>query len=125
MKKAPVTIIILCLIGVAYAAVQVSLIIPDVAVPVVLDAFDTLANQHIDLEVHNPSGGEMLEGRWSYRYAPKDPNETEKQFAERVIKEHIRALVRLAKDAEERKRHDEEIAAVTPIDVNIPDDIID
>ncbi|KKL47154.1 hypothetical protein LCGC14_2338360, partial [marine sediment metagenome] len=105
----------------AFAAVQITLTVPDVAVPIVLDAFNDLAGENIEISVHSDD----FDGNWSYRYAPKDPNETQKQFAQRVIKEHVRAMVRLVESAKEYERYKTEINAIPPPDINIPDGIIE
>lgn len=120
-KKIFLTIVVLCLATVAYAVVQVTLSVPDVAVSLVLDAFNKLAGENIDIRVDS----DTFKGGWTYQYEPKDPNETQKQFAGRVIKEHIRAMVRLVETAKELERYQAEIAAITPPDVNVPDGIIE
>jgi len=126
MKKCALIIVLLLTVSV-YAAVQLTLTVPDAAVPVVMETFNTLAGTHMTLEArgHAREPEDEFDGRWDFRIAPKDPNETNKQFTERFTKELIRASVRLVESAKEYKRYREEVGAVKPPDVNVPDGIIE
>jgi len=128
MKKLlTISAIVMICMATAYAAVQVTFTIPDVAVAKVLETFNILAETHMTLEArgHARRPEDEFDGRWDFRIAAQDPNETNKQFAERFTKELIRASVRLVESAKEYKRYREEVGAVKPPDVNVPDEIIE
>lgn len=101
-------------------ATEITIPIPDQHVSRVLDAISGLADMNIELMVH----GSGFHGDWQYSYEPKQPGETSKQFAERAIKEGIRALVRLWDYAEDRERYRAEVATITPATQDVPDEII-
>ena len=120
MKKS-IAVFALCMITVTYAAVQITLSVPNKFSSLVLESFAVLAGEKIDIRVDSDN----FQGTLTYSYAPKDPNETQKQFAKKVIKEHIRAMVRLVESAKEYERYRTEVSAIEPPDVNIPDGIIE
>jgi hypothetical protein len=126
MKKL-IAILILILCTTVYAAVSLTITVPDIHVPTVLSAMNKLTDMYITLE----AGGSITDprnefsGRWDFRIAPKDPNETNKQFADRFTKELLRASVRVVKSYEEHKRYRTDIGAIEPVDVNVPDGIIE
>ena len=101
-------------------ATEIPLSIPDQYVNRVLTALTELSDKNIELM----ATGEDFDGHWSYSYAPKQTGETNKDFAARVIKENIRALVRLYDYAKDRERHNAEVAAISQPVQNVPDDII-
>ena len=108
-----------------YAAVDMTITVPDAAVTPVLEAMEMLAGTHMTLEARghgNPE--EEFDGRWDFTIAEKAAGETQKQFAERFTKELLRASVRLVRQAEEDARYRAEIAEIEPPDVNIPDGVI-
>ena len=121
MKKPVIIMFVLCLVTTAFAVVQITLNVPTPAVALVLDAFNTLAGKEIEITGHEDD----FSGRWTYRYSPKDPNETQKQFAERVVKESVKAMVRLVEDTKENARYQLDVEAVPSPDIDVPDEIIE
>lgn len=101
-------------------AVEITISIPDQYVSRVLEALLGLSGKTIELMVH----GDDFHGDWRYSYSPKLPNETNKQFAERVVRENIKALVKLFDYAEDIERYNAEVALITSPVQDVPDDII-
>ncbi len=102
-------------------ATEIILSIPDQYVDCVLNAFTGLANKQINLMTMSDN----FNGNWSYSYEPKQSGENNKDFAIRVIKENIRAIVRLYDYIEDKKRYVTEVEAISPASQDIPDEIIE
>jgi len=123
MKKL-IIVLIIAICSVAYAAVQITLTVPDSHSVEVLEAFQRLAGKEIRLVVaETPT--KTIEIDWKYTYSPKGPNETPKDFIVRAIKENIRAMVRLAKKSKEEERVRNATTVIPIADVNVPDNIIE
>ena len=126
MKKLTAVLIIgAC--SAAYAAVSLTITVPTQYTTQVLEAMQTLAGTDMTIEArgHTYNAENEFDGRWDFRIQPKDPNETNKDFAERFTKELLRASVRVVKSYEERTRYNTEVGEVEPPDVNVPDEIIE
>jgi hypothetical protein len=124
MKKL-IAVLVVVLCSVAWAAVNLTLTVPDQYTVQVLAAMNTLADTHMTLVSVGSSEDHIdFHGKWDFRIAAKDPNETNKQFAQRFTQELVRASVRLVKAQQERERYEADVAALTPPDVNVPDDVI-
>lgn len=115
---------ITCLALVTIAAVTVEITVPNKSVTRILDAFDGLSGKMMSLEVEGGPENE-LSGRWGFRIAAKDPNETQQQFAKRFTKELIRASVRLYESAEAFNDYREAVSQIPIADVNVPDGIVE
>lgn len=131
MKNLLQMTLIFALCSVAFAAVQLTITIPDQYTEQVLAAMNTLAGCHMMLEAseHNNSEDEF-DGRWHFRIIPKGgaewlEEETDKQFAQRFTTELLRASVRLVKSHEENERYRDEVSGIEPPDVNVPDEVIE
>ena len=105
------------------AKTELKLTIPDIYSADVLNAINFLAGKRIEIIVRTgPSG--IFQHSQSYSYAPKDPNESNLQFAERAAKKNMFVLLQMAKRISEAKRVREANASIPPIDVNVPADSI-
>ncbi len=126
MKKILQIILIFAACSIAYAAVSLTITVPDQYTAQVLVAMNTLAGTDMTLEARgtSPNPEDEFNGYWDFIISPKDPNETNRQFAERFTKELLRASVRVVKSYEERERYNNEVGAVNPPDVNVPDEVI-
>jgi len=102
------------------ADVQLTLTIPDQHVTRVLEAFVGLDDASIKIVVQ----GTEYEAKWRYTYLPQQPGETTKQFAIRVIRAHIVAMIRVHALKDDIRRYDEAVTAIPIPEQNIPDDII-
>jgi len=100
--------------------VQITLTISTDNTQRVLDSFNALAGKTIEINAHELEGG----GHWSFRYDPKDVGETNQDYAKRVLKELVKATVRLVDMAEDYQRYSTEVAAITPPNQDVPEDII-
>lgn len=91
----------------------------------VLDAFNTIADTHLTIESrgHNPDPNLEFNGHWDFRIDPKGA-ETNKQFGERVLRELGKAIVNMVDKAEDEVRYRNEIAAVTPPESDVSEDIL-
>jgi len=126
MKKLLQIILILALCSVAYAAVSITISVPDAYVPQILAAMNELAGTHMTLEARgsNPDPSLEFDGRWDFRIAPKGDSETNGEFAKRFTTELLRASVRLVKLHEENQRYRDEISKIVPPNVQVPDEVI-
>ena len=101
-------------------ATEITLSIPDEHVSTILDTFNKLASANIELlaDKHDYSG------RWNFSYSPKGSEETARDFAKRVILEHVKAMVRLVDYAEDQDRYSDAVAEIPRPEQDVPDDII-
>ena len=127
MKKYLTILITVAICSVAFAAVQLTITVPDQYTLQVLAAMNTLADTHMTLEARgsSPNPTDDFDGRWDFRIAPKDPAENNLQFAKRFTTELLRASVRLVKSSEENQRYREEVSQIAVPDVNVPNGIIE
>lgn len=102
-------------------AVEITISIPDKYVNRVLTVFTELSGKNIELMLHSDD----LDGNWNYSLIPKDIGETNKQFATRVIKETVRALVKLYDYAKDRERYRIEIGTIQQPSQDVPDEIVE
>jgi hypothetical protein len=101
--------------------VSITLTIPDAHVARALDAFAELSDKNIALTLLEDG----LQGNtWTYNYAPKQASENSQQFAVRVAKETLLALIRLQDSTEDRERYKTEVAGIDPVAQDIPDNMI-
>ena len=100
-------------------ATEITLSVPDQHVQTILNAFNNLAGKNIEIQAHD------INGHWSFSFDAKDEEETNEQFAKRVIKELVRALVRLDDYADDYDRYRDEVAGLNPPSQDIPDGIIE
>ena len=126
MRKTGILLIVVLLAVAAYAAVEVTITVPTEHAAKVLTAFNVLAGKKLHLEAENdPNDPNEYIAGWYFEVQPKDPNETNKQFAERFTKQLVRASVRMVDKAADSKRYWDAVKAVPMPDVNIPDEIIE
>ncbi len=131
MKKLIQISLILALCSIAYAAVSITITVPDAYVTQVLAAMNELAGTHMTLEArgHSPDPDNEFDGRWDFIIKPKgetgNPSETNQGFAKRFTIELLRASVKLVKSHEENERYRDEISAVDPPKVIVPDEVIE
>ena len=127
MRKLIATILIVTMCSVAFAAVQITITVPDAYTVQVLATMNTLAGTHMTLTARSPNQDppDRFNGQWRFRIAPKDPNETNVQFAQRFTVEILRASVRVVKSHDENERYRTEISKVSPPDVNVPDGVVE
>lgn len=102
--------------------------IPDAYVTKALDAFNKITNTHIGIEARgsSPNPVEDFDGKWDFPkpIAPKNIDETNKQFGERVLRELGKAVINMVILAEKNKNYRETVAAIPLPTSNIPDDIL-
>lgn len=125
MKKYAV-LLIMCVAAFAFASTSVTITIPDEHSALVLSAINRLADKDITINAYlrDDPNSPSLDCQGRYSYAPKDPNETNKQFVKRAIKAYLVAMVEMAESSRELQRYRDEVEAVTQPDVNVPDEII-
>jgi len=102
-------------------ATEIKISVPDQHVSLVLDAMGALADKRLDLVANGPN----FQAMWSYSYEPKQPGETNKQFAVRVVRENLKALVRLYSLDQDRIRYDAELATITKPVHSVPDEVVE
>jgi len=126
MKKV-IAVLIIGLCSVAYAAVQMTITVPDQYTAVVLSAMNQLSGTHMTLEARgsSPNPEDDFDGRADFRINPKDPNETNLEFAERFTRSLLVASVKVVKQHEEHERYREEVSKITPPDNTIPDGVVE
>ena len=100
------------------ADITLQLTIPDQYITRVLNAFETLADKDIIVVV------ESEKAQFSYNYESKQQGETNRDFADRAIKECIRSIVRVADYIIDKERYDAEVTNISPAGQDVPDDII-
>ena len=101
--------------------VNITLTVPDANVTKVLDAFNGLAGKEILFTILDTA---LQEEQWRYTFLPKQPVENNQDFAVRVIKETIVALIRLQSYAGDKARFEAAIDAIPPATQDVPDNII-
>lgn len=101
-------------------AVEIKITIQDQHIDRVLEALTGLAEKPLKVVINDSD----LHGSWAFRYASKAADEPDKDFAVRVIKENVKAMIRVHDLAVDRKRYDNELAVVAGPAQNIPDDIL-
>lgn len=101
-------------------AVEIKITIQEQHINRVLEALTGLAGKTLDLMVADGT----FHGDWSYEYAPKSDDETNKEFAARVIRENIKAMLKLHSMAIDRERYSEAIKAISQPMQSVPDNII-
>ncbi len=108
------------------ADVILNVTVPDAWVTRVLDAFNEIADTHMEISSrgHNPNPALDFDGRWDFTISPKSGGENNKEFAERVLRELGKAVVNLVDKAEDYDRYRTEVAAVTPAVSDVPTDIL-
>ena len=121
MKKL-IVILILMVVGVVFAAdITLKLLVPNQYAARVLNAFTKAAGYQLEINIH---GDPKDKGRHVYSYELKDPNETNKQFVSRAIRQYVKAMVIAVETNAEQERIESEIEAIDPVDVIVPDDIV-
>ena len=108
------------------ADVILNIIVPDMWIIRVLNAFNTITDTHMVIEArsHTPDPADEFDGHWDFRIQDKQPIETNKQFGERVLRELGKAVVHMVDKAEDDVRYRAEVAAITPSISDVPDDIL-
>ena len=89
----------------------------------IIEAVDGYADKQLVLtafDLNTPTGE-----TFSFSYEAKKPEETNKEYGARVLKTLLKALVRCYFQDKDRDRWQADIAAVDPIDHNIPDEIVE
>lgn len=104
------------------ADVVLNITVPEVWTTKVLDAFNAIAGAELILETRNHIS--YPNGRWDFRFSGKQPNETDKQFGERVLRELGKAVVNMVDHAEDEVRYKNEVAAIVPPSSDVPTDIL-
>lgn len=93
----------------------------------------TAKSDYVDMimTAFNNGAGKVNEHRveghkrpFPWTYTPKGVD-TNKQFAQRILAEFIRAFVREAKENIDADRYTAEIQALTPPTQNVPDEIVE
>ena len=102
------------------ANIDITITIPDAHVARVSEAITNLADKQLKVEV-NADG---FHNRWEYSYEPKQPAESSLQFAQRVVRENIKAIVRLYEYTKDWNRFEAESSAVVQPSQNVPEDVI-
>lgn len=103
------------------ADVVLQLTIPDANVERILTALNKLAGKPLSIEA---TDSDWWRGIWQYSFEPKTVDETNKDFAVRVIKENIKAMVRMVEYAQDVERYKTIVATVSPPTQTVPDNII-
>lgn len=108
------------------ADVALEIIVPDAWVTKVLDAFNIITYTHMTVEAsnHGPNPEDEFDGRWDFHISPKNGGENNKQFGERVLRELGKAIVNMVDYAEDRTRYNIEIAAISPPESDVSDDVL-
>lgn len=107
-------------ITVAAADVILELTVPDAYVPRAIDAFNGLQGKKITISYSMNDSSAYTR----FTFPTKDPNETTKDFAERGVRRTIKALIEAYEYELEVERYNSDIQNIDPIDVNVPDEII-
>ena len=102
-------------------AVEIKLSVQDQYINRVLEALTELAGKPLKVAVN----GSGFHGKHSFEFAPKDDAETNKEFAVRVIRENIKAMVKLYEYTIDKARFDSEVSAVTQPSQDVPDNLIE
>lgn len=86
-------------------------------VPLILEAFQFYEGNSI--EMSSP----LKSDRFEFTF-PVKGNDTNKDFAENVVKECIKAIVKMYKLGQDRDRYSSDVSNVTLPDHNVPDGIV-
>lgn len=128
MKKYALIIVLLLVVS-AYAVVEITLTVPDTHVNRVVAMMEAFGDTHISFHVQgsrdpNDPNEPDYSADGDFRIET-DPNETTTQYAKRFVRTVIIEMVR----AHETKLANDErkaaIEAIAPVDVNVPDEIIE
>jgi len=126
MKKGIMVLIIATACSIAFAAVTVTITVPDAYTAQVLSAMNTLAGTHMTLEARgsSPDPANDFDGRCDFRIEPKAPSETNVQFAKRFTQELLIVSVKVVKSQQENKRYRDEVSKVAPPNPVVPNDVV-
>ena len=108
------------------ANVILNIVVPDIWVIRVLNAFNTITDTHMTIEArgHASNPEDEFDGRWDFRIQDKQSIETNKQFGERILRELGKAVVHMVDKAEDDVRYRAEVAAIKPPVSDVLDDIL-
>jgi hypothetical protein len=98
------------------ADISLTITIPESYVPRVRESFHGMANREIQVSHKNAN--------LTLKYDPKGMQETEKQFAQRVLKSLGKTLIGVFEYNVDVDRHAEEVNKIAIPSVEIPDDLI-
>ena len=104
------------------ADVILEITVPEAWVSKVLNAFNKITGTQMQIEAMGHPDG--FDGRWSFTIAEKQPDENNKQFGERVLRELGIAVVNMVDIAEDSERYNTAVFAITPPASDVPTDIL-
>ena len=105
--------------------VTLTVTVPDAWITKTLGAFNTIADTHMTIEArgHAPDPQDEFNGRFDFRII-RDLGDNDKQWAERVLRELGKAVVKMVDLAEDNVRYREEISSVLPPTENVDDGVL-
>ena len=108
------------------AAVQLTLTVPSEHVSRILAAFNATTDTDIVITAqgNNDTPNGDFSGSHHVRIEEKSPGENNTQFAKRFIRHIVLTMIRLYEQSLDQTRHDDEVLALDPVTVDVPDDII-
>jgi len=93
--------------------------IPSVLASRALEYLNKAADKNIEINIMD------LMARWEFSYQAKQAGETNKQYAERVIRELVKGLMRAIDLAEDSERHNTEVSNLVLPNQDVPDNIVE
>ena len=102
------------------ADIILNITIPEEHTIKVLQTLTLLAGKQLRLEAFLSSSS-LVE--WGFKFLPRGDTEPAKDFGERVIREFLKAAVKMVDYAEDRTRYDLEVSQIPPASQDVPEDI--
>ena len=93
--------------------------IPSTLASRALDYLNKAAGKNIEINITD------LMARWDFSYQEKQAGETNKQYAERVIRELVKGLMRAIDLAEDSERYNTEVSTLVTPNQDVPDNIVE
>ena len=93
--------------------------IPSVLASRALEYLNKAADKNIEINIMD------LMARWEFSYQEKQTEETNKQYAERVIRELVRGLMRAIDLSEDSERYNTEVSTLILPNQDVPDNIVE
>ena len=93
--------------------------IPSVLASRALEYLNKAAGKNIEINIMD------LMARWEFLYQEKQTGETNKQYAERVIRELVKGLMRAIDLSEDSERYNTEVSTLILPNQDVPDNIVE
>lgn len=107
-------------------SIILNITVPDEWATKVLEAFEIITGTQMSIESRRFVSNlqDEFDGRWDFVIQSKQPDETNKQFGERVLRELGKAIVCMVDKAEDDVRYRNEVNAIALPSSDVPEDIL-